>query len=82
MAGRNQLRLNYYQKYIVTLNEPTPNEWKKVVKSIKQFYYKMNDKEDYEIHVGFKCEKKQVDKFINKYKSKIDNILLSLSEEK
>ena len=73
---------NYYQKYILTLNEPTPNEWKKVVKSIKQFYYKMNDKEDYEIHVGFECDKKQVDKFINKYKTKIDNILLSLSEEK
>lgn len=73
---------NYYQKYIITLNEPTLNEWKKVVKSIKQFYYKMNDKEDYKIHVGFECEKKQVDKFIDKYKTKIESILLSLSNER
>ena len=71
----------YYEKYIMTLKEPTSYDiWKKVVKCIRQFYYKLNENADYDIHVAFKCDKTQVDKFINKYKSKIDNIVLRLRD--
>ena len=61
------------------MKEPTSYEtWKKVVKCLKQFYYKLNENVDYNIHVAFECDKNQVDKFINKYKSKIDSIVLRL----
>ena len=51
-----------------------------ILQNIKQFYYKLNENADYDIHVAFECDKKQVDKFINKYKSKIDNIVLRLRD--
>lgn len=70
---------DYYKKYITTLEEPTSYEtWKNVVKCLKQFYYKLNNNEDFDIHVAFECDKKQVNKFINKYKTKIDSIVTKL----
>ena len=83
MGMEKDFKEKYYENYIKTLKAPAnEEEWKKVVKSIKQFYYKMNDKEDYKIHVGFDCDKKQVDKFIDKYKTKIESTLLSLRDDK
>ena len=73
---------NYYNNYISKMEIPTSNEtWKNLVKSIKQFYYKLNDTLDFKVHASFDFDQNKIDEYINLYKDKITKKLQSLKKE-